>query len=180
MSIIRKINNIVGPTGRSLQSRDAVIKHYLSISAGAWLHRARNVQFKKPVEPIKWLLCNKPSYEIHSLDLLVSCLGRVINIDDTKKMRLFHIYANAYSYILKNEPARKDMKDAFDALINEGKKPEGITVLMMQDKMDLLLFTHLDNNDKYLNLRYINTIIEVYLYFKDLAVRNELHVPEFE
>jgi len=42
------------------------------------------------------------------------------------------------------------------------------------------LFTHLDNDDKYLNIGYIHTTIDVYLYFKKLAVKNELHVPEFK
>jgi len=153
-------------------------KYYAS-EKGAWIKLAIGRDFMKPTDPIKWILENKPSDEINSMGFLFRCL-RLCNRSVKDKTKTFAIHTNAYSYILKNGPARKKMNDAFDAFIKEGKKPEDITPSMMRDKMGLLLFTHLDNEDKYLNIGYTHTIIEVYLDFKKLDVKNELHVPEFK
>jgi len=152
---------------------------YYTSEKGSWIKLAIGRDFMKPTDPIKWILENKPAYETKSIGFLLRCL-RLCNGSVKNKVKPFAIYANAYSYILKNEPARKNMNDAFDALINERRDPGDITFLMMRDKMDLFLFTHLDNEDKYLNIGYINTIIGVYLDLKKLAVKNELHVPEFK
>jgi hypothetical protein len=154
---------------------------YIINDKDSWIYKAKDVSFtrSKPIEPIKWILENKPADETKSIVFLFDCL-RLCNRSVKDNMMWFPKYASAYSHIINDEPARKNMKDAFDALIKEGKKPEDISASTMQDKKGPFLFTHLDNQDKRLAIGYINTIIDVYLYFKILNVKNELHIAEFQ
>ena len=164
--IIRKINNMVGPTGHGFTTKDAVIKHYLSISAGAWLHKAGSIKFEKPVEPIKWLLYNKPKYDIYPLDFHVSCL-KVVNQFVKDNVQIVHIIASAYMRIQNNEAERTELNKVFLSLINEGLKTEEIKPYMLKDRMNLLLFTFQNNEQRFISNGYLKTIIKVYLHFNE-------------
>jgi len=142
-----RINKIISIPGRSILTKDAVIKHYLSLDAGKWLYRAGNVEFKKPVEPIKWLLYNKPKYEVHSPNFLVSCLG-VINKYVENNAKLIHIFASAYEYIDKMGTPRRELCKAFLSLTSEGKKAEEIEPHMMKKRMKLSDFTFQKDNKR--------------------------------
>jgi len=191
ISVERKIN-IFGPTGHILRSRDAkdaIIKdNYASSDAAKWLFGV-NVKLNKPIETIRQLLCKKPSYEIHPLNFLVSCLGRVKNIYDKNAMRPLHILATAIDYVNKMETPRKELRKAFLSLTSEGKKAEEITHHMIKERLKerrkLSCFTvqnerhaqegelkEIINDDNMLNKRlirdsYLEAVIKVYLHLNE-------------
>jgi hypothetical protein len=157
---------------------------YYASEKSFWLKGAIGKEFVKPTDPIKWILENKPADDTNSIVFLFRCL-RLCNTSVKDKSKIFAMHVNAFSYIINNEPAKKAINEAFNTLIKEGKRPEDITFWMIRnmierDKMDLKLFTHLDNKAKDLAPGYVHIIIDVYLYFKKLDLKNKLHVPEFE
>lgn len=178
-----RTSKIIGPSGQRLLARDLAKNSYITAEGGKWLYRAGNVAFKKPVEPVKWLLHNKPAYDVYPMGFLVSCLG-IVNKYVENNIRLIHIFASAYEYIQKNELARTELNRAFQSL---GKKAEEVRPYMLRQRMNLSYFTvrndvkrhskqgeleALINDDNRLNRTpiargYLNTIIEVYLELND-------------
>jgi len=170
-----RTNKIIGVSGRSILTKDAVIRRYFSIGAANWLHKAMNIEFKKPVEPIEWLLNNKPKDDVYSLDFHVSCL-KFVNQFVKDNIQIVHIIARAYMRIRNNEAERTELNKAFLSLINDGFKTEDIKPFMIRDKMDSSIFTFQNNDQRFISNGYLKTIIKVYLHFNEHFCGNELNI----
>lgn len=155
---------------------------YLINDKDLWVYKGKDIIFTRsePIGPIKWIVKNNPNND-KSYDFLFKSL-RLCNRSIYKNKEdetLFAKYVSAYSYLLnlKTKDVRDDMRNAFNELIKEGKRPD---VKMMLDKIDLLLYKNLKNDEFYLNIYSIERIIEIYLYFRPLVSKKELIIPEFE
>ena len=137
-------------------------EHYIS-SDGSWLRSAKDLEFKDSIQPIKWLVTNRPENEKNKMSFLLNCL-RLENKTVKENHLAFAVYANAYDYIANKVPARNELTGTLLSFIGEGKRPEEITVKMMEKKMDVMRFTWLKNEGMYIQDPYLRTIITVYLH----------------
>jgi len=165
------------PSGNQLPTGHAARAPF-SIENSQWLRNAAGMVFTSPIKPLEWIVRNMPRSERQPISELMSGLGTV-NASVQANMKLFQTYVSAYTYIQRNSRARKELNDAYFALLNEGAKPADMKAFMIKDRIDLSCFTFLKNSGKWVSSDYLKAIIRVYLHFaEDLVNTNEVEPAE--
>lgn len=150
---------------------------------GNWLKRAEKINFKGPAKPlIKWLIIHKPKKENNSLRTQVLALS-FRNKSVREKLEHFQRAAAAYTYILKNDAARKNLNKAYSRLIALGVKRKAIKPWMLRKRMNKALFTRLRSENKKvsrlkrISIRYLFAVLKNYLTFagRFLRIKRSFH-----
>ncbi len=139
--------------------------HYRS-DKGAWLKKAKDIEFADPVQLIRWLNKHRPRNESNSLTYLIECLS-FGNRSIRNHMETLAVYTRSYTYLSKNPEAREELKNAYGAL-KADHCPE-ITIAKMKQYIDPNKFKSIKKGDeaRIIAPKTLQYVIRTFIMFAD-------------